>query len=187
MYVDRVIYPVNALGPGNRVAIWVAGCNRRCIKCANPELWYRHDYQRISSYQLASNIEKTIGYGMEGITITGGEPFDQAEELADMLERLSEKQEILVFTGYLYEDLVKKAEVKRLLDKVDVLVDGEYIDELNDNFSTLRGSSNQRIIYLNESVRQKYEDYIKEGRKIQNFIYDYNTVSVGIHNRENQM
>lgn len=119
--------------------------------------------------------------------MTGGEPFDQAEELADMLERLSEKQEILVFTGYLYEDLVKKAEVKRLLDKVDVLVDGEYIDELNDNFSTLRGSSNQRIIYLNESVRQKYEDYIKEGRKIQNFIYDYNTVSVGIHNRENQM
>ena len=183
MFVDRVLFPVTALGPGNRAAIWVAGCNRFCEKCANPELWERHGHQEIKPERLIDAMNRLIQKEVDGITITGGEPFDQAEELSQFLDGLSCKLDVLVFTGYRYEELLNKKEAGKLLSKIDVLIDGEYVDELNDNSSALRGSSNQRILYLNKDVQEKYEAYLSEGRKIQNFVYDYKTVSVGIHNR----
>ena len=63
-----------------------------------------------------------------------------------------------------------------------MLIDGPYVEECNDGVLALRGSTNQRIHYLNEEVREKYETYLNEGRKIENFVYDYKTISVGIHN-----
>lgn len=184
MYVDRLLYPVTSLGPGNRLAIWVAGCNRGCPRCANPELWEQHEYQRISPKRLARAIKAAIHQDIDGITITGGEPFNQAKDLCEVIDSLPDDCDVLVFTGYRYEELLDREEFKSLLPKVDVLIDGEYVDELNDNCSALRGSSNQRIIYLNKSLQLKYESYIAEGRKIQNFVYDYKTVSVGIHNQD---
>lgn len=183
MYIDRLLYPVTSLGPGNRAAIWVAGCNRYCKKCANPELWEQHEYQRIEPERLAGAISNVINTGIDGITITGGEPFNQAEELCKLIDSLPDDIDILVFTGYKYEELLVKDGVREFLSRIDVLIDGEYIDELNDNHAALRGSTNQRIIYLNKELRSKYEKYLTEGRKIQNFVYDYRTVSVGIHNR----
>ena len=121
---------------------------------------------------------------IDGITITGGEPFEQAEELAELIECLSYKTEILIFSGYTYQELKENPKAKRLLQLTDVLIDGEYIDEWNDNLSALKGSMNQNIHYLNQSVQKKYEEYLSEGRKIQNFLYDYQTISVGIHNRK---
>lgn len=183
MYVDRVLYPVTALGPGKRVALWVAGCNRYCHKCANPELWERHDYQKITSQKLVHAIHVLIGKGLDGITITGGEPFDQASELCEVIDGLPDSINVLVFTGFRYDELLRNAEAKELLTRIDVLIDGEYVDELNDNKSALMGSTNQHIWYLNENVQPEYEKYLAEGRKIQNFVYDYKTLSVGIHNR----
>ena len=183
MYVDRILYPITALGPGTRLALWVSGCGRRCKKCANPELWERQEYQKIAPKMLVKMINSVIGYGIDGITITGGEPLDQAAELCEVIDGLSEKTDILIFTGYKYDELLGREDAKELLSRIDVLIDGEYIEELNDNRSTLRGSMNQHIFYLNEDIRPEYEEYLAEGRKIQNFIYDYKTVSVGIHNR----
>ena len=184
VYVDRLFYPVTSLGPGNRLAIWVAGCHRGCPKCANPELWVQHEYQHISPTRLAGAIRAAIHNGIDCITITGGEPFNQAKDLCEVIDSLPACRDILVFTGYRYEELPERDEFRALLSKIDVLIDGEYVDELNDNCSALRGSSNQRIIYLNKDLQPKYEAYIREGRKIQNFVYDYETVSVGIHNRD---
>lgn len=183
MYVDQILYPVTALGPGTRMALWVSGCNRHCRKCANPELWYRHEYQKITPEKLVKTIGSMIGLGIDGITITGGEPFDQADELCMVIDGLPEQIEVLVFTGYKYEELLEKNDARELLSRVDVLIDGEYVDELNNNSSALRGSTNQQIRYLNKAVQSEYEKYLSEGRKIQNFVYDYKTVSVGIHNR----
>ena len=89
----------------------------------------------------------------------------------------------MIFTGYKYEELLEREDARELLSRVDVLIDGEYVDELNDNKSALRGSINQHILYLNKEIQPEYEEYLAEGRKIQNFVYDYKTVSVGIHNR----
>ena len=183
MYLERLLYPVTALGPGSRVAIWVSGCNRQCKKCANPELWERKAYQRITSQKLVNAINSVIGHNIDGITITGGEPFDQAAELCEVIDGLPETLDVLIFTGYKYEELLEREDARNLLSRVDVLIDGEYVDELNDNQSVLRGSANQHIWYLNKDVQLKYEQYLAEGRKIQNFVYDYKTVSVGIHNR----
>lgn len=183
MYVDRLLYPVITLGPGRRVAIWVSGCRRHCKKCANPELWEKKEYQKITSQKLVEAISSVIGYNIDGITITGGEPFDQATELCEVIDGLPETIDVLIFTGYKYEELFEREDARELLSRVDVLIDGEYVDELNDNQSALRGSVNQHIWYLNKDAQLKYEQYLAKGRKIQNFVYDYKTVSVGIHNR----
>ncbi len=183
MYVDQILYPVTALGPGTRMALWVSGCKRHCSKCANPELWDRHEYQKITPEKLVKTIGSMIGQRLDGITITGGEPFDQAAELCEVIDGLPDQINVLVFTGYKYEELLEKKNTRELLERIDVLIDGEYVDELNDNSSALRGSTNQKIWYLNKAVRPEYEKYLSEGRKIQNFVYDYKTVSVGIHNR----
>ena len=182
MYLDRILYPVTALGPGNRVAIWVAGCDRKCKGCANPELWIRHPEQEILPEKVAEYINRIVDRGVDGITFTGGEPFDQAKELLRLIDMLDSGLNILAFSGYKLDELRSENEKSKLLDKVDVLVDGEYIDSLNDGVSALKGSTNQRIYILNNRVRNEYEHYISEGRKIQNFVYDYKTLSVGIHN-----
>ena len=182
MYLDRVLYPVTALGPGQRIGIWMAGCGRRCPGCANPELWERHLEQRIDAEKLAAYVNQLYDRQIDGITISGGEPFDQAKELAKFITYLEKRTEILVFTGYTMEYLKKRKKYREFLNRVDVLIDGPYMEELNDGALALRGSTNQRIHYLNDKVREKYEAYLSEGRKIENFIYDYKTISVGIHN-----
>lgn len=184
MYLDRVLFPVTALGPGERVTLWVSGCKRQCPGCANPELWEQHEYQKVNVNVLAEKINKAFGTKEIGITISGGEPFDQADELSELLDLIPQKKDVLVFSGYRHEELQKKEEAAGLLRRIDVLVDGPYIEEQNDNSSALRGSVNQNILFLNEKVRSIYEEYMKKGRTIQNFVYDYKTVSVGIHNRE---
>lgn len=182
VYIDRVLYPVNSLGPGNRVVIWTSGCNRRCLGCANPELWIQHPEQQIAPQKLVSIIHDTITESVDGITISGGEPFLQAEELFEFLDLLPLNTDILVFSGYTYEELLSDDKCRKLLGKIDVLIDGSYQDDLNDGKSALRGSVNQRIIYLNQIVQDRYEQYLKQGRLIQNFVYDYRIISVGIHN-----
>lgn len=182
VYIDRVLFPVRSLGPGRRIAIWTSGCNKRCSGCANPELWIQHPEQRITPKRLADSIFEKIHGVVDGITISGGEPFLQAAELTEFLDLLSIEGDILVFSGYTYEELISNDVSKKLLDRIDVLIDGEYKDSLNDGKSALRGSTNQRIHYLNSHVVEQYECYLKQGRIIQNFVYDYNILSVGIHN-----
>lgn len=182
MYLDRVLYPVTALGPGKRVAIWVSGCNRKCPFCANPELWERHEEQKIDVNSVADYVNALHDRGIDGITLTGGEPLDQAEELGEFVCGLQFKTEILVFSGYRLDELRIDPVKKKFLTQIDVLVDGEYINEKNDGKAPLRGSTNQTIHYLNDTIVDKYEKYLLRGRQIQNFVYEYKTLSVGIHN-----
>ena len=182
MYIDRILYPVSSLGPGNRLCIWVSGCEARCKGCANPELWKQLSEQQITVDNLAVMIKKQLkGKKIDGITISGGEPFNQAVEIVKLLELLNIKGDVLVFSGYLIDEIRKDINKNLLLEKIDVLVDGKYIEEFNDGKSGLRGSSNQQIHILSQDIEDKYLEYINEGRKIQNFVYDYKTISVGIH------
>lgn len=186
MYIDRILYPVTSLGPGKRLCIWVSGCGAHCKGCANPELWRQRPEQYISVEDFAFAIKKNIDESViEGITISGGEPFDQAADILKLIDLLAFNVDILVFSGYSYDEIKKNDTVKnKLLSNIDVLVDGRYVEELNDGHSSLKGSSNQRIHILNEEIKEKYDDYVRLGRQIQNFIYDYKTVSVGIHKND---
>ena len=182
MYIDRFLYPVTSLGPGKRLVIWVSGCERRCEGCANPELWKQSPKQKIEVQKLAQMIlsQPEID-SVDGITVSGGEPFNQAAELRELLEIIKQGREVLIFTGYTIGEIRENQSMKNLLEMTDVLIDGEYIDSLNDGKAVLRGSTNQRIHILNEACWEKYREYLNLGRQIQNFTYDYKTISVGIH------
>ena len=98
MNVARILYPVQVLGPGKRVGIWVAGCSRGCKGCSNPELGEQKPEYEVSVEQLVSLIENLArDHEIDGFTISGGEPLNQAEELAKLIQRLiSFSSDILV-------------------------------------------------------------------------------------------
>lgn len=181
MYVARILFPVKVLGPGDRIAIWLAGCDHYCKGCSNPELWKQKDEQKISLVSLKKIIQPiNENYRIDGITITGGDPFFQPEALREMLPYLQDiSKDILVYTGYEYEQLVHQYE--DILKYVAVLIDGKYIEK-NNKGSVLRGSDNQRIIFIDDSIEIYYTEYIKQERsQIQNFTTRNGIVSVGIH------
>ena len=178
MYVARVLYPVEVLGPGKRVGIWFCGCPRRCKGCSNPELWEFQDRYYTSPqlvYDLIVQIAKD--HPIDGFTITGGDPLYQADDLQELIRFLQTiSNDILVYTGYSITEISSE-----YLRGIAVLIDGEYMEERN-NDCILRGSDNQIIHILNDRYREKYSDYLSSTmNKIQNFMTSDGVVSVGIH------
>lgn len=178
MYIARILYPVQVLGPGKRVGIWFAGCSKRCHGCSNPELWeFKEQYKTTPEfiYKLVNDIGKE--YPIEGFTITGGDPMYQKESLRELIPLLSIfSNDILVYTGYKIGEIDAK-----YLQGISVLIDGEYIESRNTN-CLLRGSDNQKIHIFNKQLTQKYKRYLsKAENRIQNFISFDGIVSVGIH------
>ena len=188
MLIDRVIYPITTLGPGNRLVIWTVGCSKHCSGCANPELWQADNQKNIDVNTLVELIMTYIKANhVDGVTITGGDPLEQVEDVLKLVEGIRGlTDDILIYTGYTYEELeaMNSDDVKMLMSKVDVLIDGRYVDELNYEECVLRGSQNQSIIYLNKDMKERYNNYLQKGRKIQNVFSNSQTVSVGIHNRD---
>lgn len=184
MQIDRLLYPVHSLGPGNRLAIWVRGCKKRCFNCANPELQRFNSKSEVSMSVIKDMISR-IGEKIDGVTITGGEPFCQAKELLEMITFILEiTDDILIFTGYSKEEIydLNNDDAIRCIDKAAVVIYGEYVDKLNDNHTPLIASSNQVMEFHNPKINNKYMDYINNGRIIENFYYNNNLISVGIHN-----
>ena len=187
MNVARILYPVNVLGPGNRIGIWMVGCNRACPGCSNPELWEQKPEYEIPVSRLIELIHSISDkHQVDGFTISGGEPMLQAGELLELITNLYDiSTDVLVYTGFSIEELKASTDprVKTLLKSITVLIDGEYVEELNDN-SRLRGSSNQRIHILMNQFESKYNDYIaSSSNQIQNFTTTDGIVSVGIHHK----
>lgn len=153
----------NVLGPGRRYVIWTQGCFRRCFRCASPELQPIEQGFSIDIEMLAKQITDSID--IDGITISGGEPFLQSKELSILLSavyKVRPELTIILFTGYKLEEL-NTDDFKSVLSFVDVLIDGVYIDKLNDN-KGLRGSSNQTIHFLSNRLLP-YKDMLEKGKR----------------------
>lgn len=145
-----------ANGPGVRVSIWVTGCNRRCPNCFNPEAWDFNAGKELTAEGITKFIEFSNAINVEGFSILGGEPLDQGFDMYDFLGRLrseSKDKSIWLWTGYKFEDL--NSEQLEMLEFVDVLVDGAFIEELKDPSLRFRGSSNQRIIDVPKTLAYK--------------------------------
>lgn len=187
MYIDQILYPIESLGPGKRIAIWLVGCHRGCKGCSNPELWStegRVDVPVSAVLQTIMDIHRENQ--IDGFTITGGEPMEQAEELLTLilgLQRIS--KDILVFSGYRIEELLEhKGASSEILRNIAILVDGAYCEELNEQLP-LRGSSNQRVLLLDTDFAEPYADYLRqEHSPTQNMYFDGVTTSVGIHRKD---
>lgn len=156
MQIDRFYFPVETLGYGKRMCIWTVGCPHHCYNCSNPELWDCNDDKEISVLTMINAIKPYINK-CDGITITGGDPFFQAKDLEYLLYELKSicEGDILVFSGYTFEEILNNSEMNNCLKYIDVLIDGKYIDAMNDN-KGLRGSSNQNIHILNKRFQYRY-------------------------------
>lgn len=190
MRIARILYPVTVLGPGKRIGIWLAGCSKRCKGCANPELWDGENYPDMNISDLIDAVhilyEKANGQ-VDGITISGGEPFEQVEELLSLVLYLKEMTEdILIFSGKTREELLKNEISEKVLEVISVLVDGEYIETKNAG-EVLRGSQNQNIYLLNETMAERYKEYQdvnKDKYLVENFRVSDGVIAVGIHKKD---
>lgn len=185
MNVARILYPVEVLGPGKRVGIWVCGCQRGCKGCSNPELWEQKPEYEASIDEISGLIGRIAeSHEIDGFTISGGEPMDQTLELVRLIEELKRySEDILIYTGYRIVELQERSDAAAVLDQAAVLIDGEYREEENTDV-LLRGSENQRIHILNDDLRERYESYLATAHnQIQNFTTRDGVVSVGIHKK----
>ena len=151
LQVAHIVPATEAEGPGTRFALWFQGCPLRCPGCCNPEML---PFEGGAPQRLADIIDAmrvALRDGIEGITLLGGEPFAHAavaSRLADAAHDLD--LSVMAFTGYLLEELTASADpaVHRLLERIDILVDGPYVRELPETTRRWIGSSNQRVHFL---------------------------------------
>jgi anaerobic ribonucleoside-triphosphate reductase activating protein len=131
-------------GPGKRFAIWTQGCLKGCIGCFNPLLQDPMGGYSIAVNHLFEIIKQNAS--IEGISVSGGEPFLQSIQLQKLLKKLKTRTGLstLVFTGLTIDEVFSKQNAKKCLDFIDVLVAGPYIHKLR-NTRSLVSSANQRI------------------------------------------
>ena len=137
-------------GDGIRFTVFVQGCLRGCKGCHNPQT---HDLTGGYVVEVDELIEQMKNNPLlDGLTISGGEPFLQAEACAELARKAHEiGLNVWCYTGHTFEELVASEVYKRLLNQVDILVDGEFILEQRTLSLPWRGSKNQRLI----DVRKK--------------------------------
>ncbi|MBQ8593230.1 MAG: anaerobic ribonucleoside-triphosphate reductase activating protein [Bacteroidaceae bacterium] len=147
----RIIEDTTVDGPGFRTAVYAAGCPNQCPGCHNPESWDIGNGRLMKSEEILDII---LADPFADVTFTGGDPMFQPEgfaELAEAIKRHSTKN-IWCYTGYLYEQLVKDETQRRLLQHIDVLVDGPFVQAQQDETLLFRGSRNQRLIDVPASL-----------------------------------
>lgn len=144
-------------GPGIRYVVFTQGCPHKCLGCHNPQT---HDFsggKLVSIDKIVDDIRKNPL--VKGITISGGEPFMQANQVATLINTLGkDKYNVIVYTGFLFEHLVKNADSENgylnLLNLSDILIDGKFDINKKSEFVPFRGSTNQRSIDVKRSLEE---------------------------------
>jgi anaerobic ribonucleoside-triphosphate reductase activating protein len=138
-------------GPGIRYTIFAQGCSLNCPDCHNP---HTHDFnggELREIREIADEIKKDPLL-LDGVTFSGGEPFEQAEAFAELADLIPERH-IICYTGYNFDELYREPKNYELLSKIDVLVDGRFESAQKSVKAKFKGSVNQRVIDCKESVR----------------------------------
>lgn len=154
LYINSIIYPVTTLGPGTRIGLWVEGCTLNCPGCISPELFKQAKEHAFSIAEIIEIMRPLLPL-CSGITISGGEPFQQAKALAKLISTLKEEYdpEIMIYTGHTLDEIYTLGEVSHLLlPLIDILVDGRFYENLS-NQKLWRGSDNQRIYLLSKRAQ----------------------------------
>lgn len=187
IYINKIHYPINNLGAGTRLGIWFQGCPIRCPGCVNRDTWeageeYRLDYEEFIRALLSfENLDSA-----DGVTITGGEPFAQPRALLELAGFLRKriKGDILVYSGYAYDELKKK--YPDILKSIDVLISEPFIESAGDRL-LWRGSDNQKIWLLSKKASAVYGRGIDraewKGRRMQFSIVGDSLYMIGIPGR----
>jgi len=153
-----------ANGPGIRVSIFVSGCNHHCKGCFNKEAWdfnYGYDFTDETINEIIEAMKPNY---IRGLSLLGGEPFERVNQvgllkLVKAVKSVYPEKDIWAYSGFLFDrDIVGKqcnlfSETKKLLSYIDVLVDGKFEESLKNPNLHFRGSSNQRVIDVKESLK----------------------------------
>lgn len=155
-----------ANGIGVRVSLFVSGCRNKCKNCFNPMTWafnYGKEFDQNAENIVIEQLEKPF---IDGLTILGGEPFEPENQsrVLELIKHIKEKvpnKTIWMYSGFTFEELmgyqVSRASTdiaKEILKNIDVLVDGRYVDEEKDIRLKFRGSRNQRVINVKETLKE---------------------------------
>lgn len=149
-------------GPGFRTAVYAAGCPNNCPGCHNPASWNIKNGHLMSTDEI---LGKVLADNFADVTFSGGDPMFQPEGFTELAHaiKLKSNKNIWCYTGYLFENILNNPLQYKLLQYIDVLVDGKFKEELRDETLYFRGSSNQRLIDVSSSLEVKKA-----------VLYDYN-------------
>lgn len=171
MNYHNITYPDMNNGDGLRVVLWLSGCSHHCYKCQNPQTWDPNSgilFDDTAKEELFRELNKDY---ISGLTLTGGDPLNEfnVRKLFGLLKELKNKypnKSIWIYTGYTYEDIIDKhndwfngtqSDDYRyyiVTEYCDVLIDGQYIEEKKDVTLKWVGSSNQRVIDVQKSLKK---------------------------------
>jgi anaerobic ribonucleoside-triphosphate reductase activating protein len=176
--LHRIYFPVVTLGYGQRLGVWVMGCGRRCPGCISPEMQSTDD-----PMQPLDTVLEQIPTDLpcDGLTISGGEPFDQPEAVAELARwyRDHYNDDILIYTGYTLHQLRQKQDpaVDRLISLAAAIVDGPYMEQQNRGRG-LYGSENQTLHLFRHADR--YRDFETAQRRVQCVAQHRQLVLIGV-------
>lgn len=161
MLLSRAHYPVTVLGWGSRAGIWFQGCRIHCAGCVSLDTWEPNPATSVDVDDVLAWVESFPAAEVDGITISGGEPFDQPEALEELLGGLERWRsacdapvDILCYSGYPLTRI--RARFPELLARLDVIVPEPF--RRNREGAMLRGSDNQSVLALSDLGRERYDD-----------------------------
>lgn len=160
LFVNKLHFPVTSLGPGRRIGVWLQGCDIRCPGCISQDTW------TVDPRVHETTVEKVLAWcqqmaadGCDGITISGGEPFQQPKALKLLFEglrhRLPDSIDVLAYSGYSLEEL--QASHRTLLGLLDAVITDPF-DPGRAPGRKWRGSANQRLTLLSEGMAHRYRE-----------------------------
>ena len=140
-------------GPGFRTSVYSSGCPHHCPGCHNPQSW---DIDNGHPVEIEDILKVILDDPFADVTFTGGDPMFQPQGFTALAKAIREHscKNIWCYTGYRFEELLQNPAQKALLEQVDILVDGRFIEALKDDELRFRGSSNQRIIDVQSSLEK---------------------------------
>ncbi|MDR3298919.1 MAG: radical SAM protein [Candidatus Accumulibacter sp.] len=163
--INKAHFPVTVLGPGRRIGIWFQGCAIRCPGCVSQDTWTPRPDREISIAKLVSWCRETSRNALDGITLSGGEPFDQPKALSALLDALRQwnisdglSMDILCYSGYSFNTLQQRH--ARLLKKLDALIPEPFVHTLPLTH-LWRGSKNQPLLTLSPLGEERYAPYLE--------------------------
>lgn len=164
--ISRVHFPITTLGPGRRLGIWFQGCSIRCPGCISADTWATGK-GLLDLDELMQRLDAWL-LDCEGITISGGEPFDQSDALIGLLTRLRAKvgADTLVYSGHPFERLSET--LQRIDGLIDALITDPYLVHTPQTLQ-IRGSDNQRLHLLTPLGRQRFTAFEAPQDRAQTF------------------
>ncbi len=177
--VNKAHFPVTVLGPGQRIGIWVQGCGIGCKGCVSQDTWAKDPGREITVARLLTWCREVAAGGFDGVTISGGEPFDQPQALRALLKALHQwraaldhKFDILCYSGYPLTRL--RGRHAGILELLDAIIAEPYVENLPIT-QLWRGSSNQSLVPLSDLGRERFLPFIDAaadsfGKRIQTLV-----------------